>query len=242
MKLELKILLIFMIILIFSLSFILLVVSEYFDNTHVPAYIIALDDTKYNQALKLLKNTNLNFKKYDAIRGASVNLDNITTIKAKYDVLIAKNRRSHAELGTLGAIGCYLSHINLWKKIIDENLDGMYIFESDAVFTKPELINSSVQEFLKQDNPHILFFGVCNIYSKKLTKIQQRFYCTHAYYITHEGAKFCLKYALPIDEQIDSYLSDLMFLYNLNFYNISIAKQANIDRTTIQLKSIKCDK
>lgn len=32
---------------------------------------------------------------------------------------------------TKGEIGCFLSHVSLWKKIIDNNLSYMAIFEDD---------------------------------------------------------------------------------------------------------------
>ena len=35
-----------------------------------------------------------------------------------------------------GNIGCYLSRLNLWKKINDENIDYALIIEDDIVFCK----------------------------------------------------------------------------------------------------------
>jgi GR25 family glycosyltransferase involved in LPS biosynthesis len=242
-------------IIVFSILF-----SEKFGNSNDSSdncYVISLNDAVFEKAKNTLKNTGLNLIKFNAIIGKTLNsneLDDITTVKAQYDLFVAKSRRSHAELGTLGAVGCYLSHVALWKKIVDENLPGLYICESDAVFMKPSLIKSSVSEFLTTTNGHILFFGLCNKYTTTMTKLDNRFYCTHAYYITNAGAKRCLKHAMPIDEQIDSYLSDILLLSTakdnniinvdgpLNFYFVSIAKQRNLDGTSIQLKGIVCDK
>ena len=137
------------------------------------------------------------------------------TIRAKRSILLDTIRETHADLGTSNAIGCSLSHITLWKKIVDENLKGLYIFESDAVCTKD--FNEYLNLFLKEDNPHVLFFGIIGRptgLSQNISKIPGRFYGTHAYYITQEGAKLLLQYAMPIEQQIDSYISDLNLLSN----------------------------
>ena len=59
-----------------------------------------------------------------------------------------------------------------------------------------------------------------------ITKINTRTYGLHAYYITNECAKILLKNAFPIEQQLDSYISDMLLLSQdinsiippLNFY------------------------
>ena len=45
-----------------------------------------------------------------------------------------KIRDYHYEINTMGAIGCYLSHIEVWKKIKeDKNCNYGMIFEDDVI-------------------------------------------------------------------------------------------------------------
>jgi len=97
-----------------------------------PAYVICLSDKAYNTALKNIKIPNLN--KFDAIKGSTLDLTKVNlTMSAKRSVLMDTIRNNHADFGTANGVGCYLSHVALWQKVVDENLAGMYIFESDAV-------------------------------------------------------------------------------------------------------------
>jgi GR25 family glycosyltransferase involved in LPS biosynthesis len=179
-----------------------------------------MSDAIFEESLKKLepKMMPLQLKKLDAVKGAElgtiINDRDILTIGALHDISVPENRRTHAELGTKNAIGCYLSHAALWTKLVDSDCDGFFVFESDAVCH--DNVVKVVSEFIdtKKDFD-ILFLGNfwLNLADKsKYKKINKRFYGTHAYYITKNGAKKCLKYAFPIEQQLDSYLSDLVLL------------------------------
>ena len=182
------------------------------------AFIIATSNEAYNTAKTKLSNVSLNIQMFDAIKGADITksglIKDVVTIKALYDILVAENRRSHSDLGTANGVGCYLSHVTLWKQLLNDNVDGYYIFESDAVCRND--IKPLVAEFLNKPDPHILFFGIIGfVVGPGISKLTRRFYGTHAYYITKEGARRCLEHASPIEEQIDSYLSDLFYFLKI---------------------------
>lgn len=40
----------------------------------------------------------------------------------------------HKRPMTLGEVGCFLSHYNIWKKIVDENLKDALVLEDDIRF------------------------------------------------------------------------------------------------------------
>ena len=221
------------------------------NSSNVPAYVICLSDKVYQQALKNINIPNL--QKFDAVKGSTLDINKVdVTIRAKRDILLDSVRETHADLGTLNGIGCYLSHITLWAKVVDENLKGMYIFESDAVCTNN--FNEYLDLFLQEDNPHALFFGIIGRptgLTDKISKIPGRFYGLHAYYITYEGAKLMLQFARPIEQQLDSYLSDINLLSNdpqnklnmepLNLYVVNDyqCNQKNTEGTSIQIKRVR---
>jgi GR25 family glycosyltransferase involved in LPS biosynthesis len=171
------------------------------------------------------------------------------TIGAYRSVLYDVKRRAHADLGSINAVGCAQSHATLWKQI--KPGQGMYIFESDALLTEnPE---PYVKEFLKTNNPHMLLFGPIGR-SKittvpKIKRVNYHFFGTHGYYITYEGAQLLLKYFYPIEQQIDSYISDLILIdtindkdvhFGINVYiiNPGISYQYNVDGSSIQTKQV----
>jgi GR25 family glycosyltransferase involved in LPS biosynthesis len=225
--------------------------SETYENimTDYDGYIISLSDDLYISAAKNISKTGIvKLHKFNAIPGNTlsdfVKDRNNLTIKAYYDIMIPNTRNSHSDLGTINAVGCYMSHVNLWKKVVDENLIGMYIFESDAVCG--ENLKDYTDTFLLTSNPHLLLFGYIgpDSGSNKIKKINHRFYGTHSYFITYEGAKILLKYAFPIEEQVDSYISDLIMLSDqklieeLNVYSTKNICIQNNPKTTIQTKPV----
>ena len=49
--------------------------------------------------------------------------------------LIQKTPREHLEeFNTLGAIGCFLAHMSVWKRIVDENISVAMVTEDDVSF------------------------------------------------------------------------------------------------------------
>lgn len=220
------------------------------------AFIISLTDSLYKKTKHDLLLSGLqNIQYFDAIRGSTlpnsplVKDRSILTIKALYDMLIADHRQAHSDLGTFNTMGCYLSHTTLWKQLLDDpNADGYYIFETDAVCYS-NLIRP-VEEFLSKPDPHILFFGIHGFSGRSsigLTRFVSKFYGLYSYFITKEGARRCLESAFPIEEQLDSYLSDLLLLSNdkksgispLNFYIVDLCAHLGTG-TTLHMKPVKC--
>jgi len=211
------------------------------------AFIICLSDKLFDTAKKNIQwSSKLPIlQKFDAIKGSELSetyIKSIITLKSQRDIYISPKRFSHADLGSKGAIGCSLSHASIWYNIVKNNLKGAYIFESDAVCTSVPSMELMENFFNKKG--HLLFFGLLSSYKissdDPIYKVNERFYGTHGYYITNEGARICLSYFFKIEQQIDSYLVDLMFLKLLDIYVLSkqICFQRNLNGSTIQTKGI----
>ncbi|MCY6413593.1 glycosyltransferase family 25 protein [Acinetobacter sp. VNH17] len=78
----------------------------------------------------------------------NIHFDFFDAITPEYNQEIAKKLKIHIEnlLLTQGEISCLLSHISLWKKAIDENMDYIAIYEDDIH------IGQQVAQFLNQSN------------------------------------------------------------------------------------------
>jgi GR25 family glycosyltransferase involved in LPS biosynthesis len=192
-------------------------------NKKVKSFIIHLKNANDRIKLvhKLSLNTNSNIEIIDAVDGNSnINIANIYN-KCPYT---KNNYRSNGE------IACLLSHINIWKKIINENIDYAIIYEDDCCF-----INSLKEiEIILNKNKDIILNSDCfllgaltyrnsaKIINNDICKVSM-FDGTHAILLTNYLA--CKLIEFYEKEQIKGYLhpADGHFFsaikeYNLNMY------------------------
>jgi collagen beta-1,O-galactosyltransferase len=194
-------------------------------------YMINLKRKKHiadNSLEKLNNLTNYNknniFSKieiYEAIDGQLLNSDYINnnlSLKAKYTI---KNPNSYDDIRSVGEIGCYLSHTNIWKEIVNNNYNNCIIFEDDVI---PDKIYDDIIKYIEDvpDDFDIAYLGWWT--RKNLNNINKNsnwLYSVnnsdkpnvlglYAYIISNNGAQKLLSKAFPIDVQLDTYVS----LYN----------------------------
>lgn len=127
---------------------------------------------------------------------------------------------------TLGEIGCFVSHIGVWKKMINENIEQALIFEDDCIFNIN--FNNRLKYILENEMPpdyNILWIGgkmgdnyinnKNNIISNNIAiKKEEHPYCTFSYIITNKCAQLLLRYIdtefkgnLGVDYFMDEFLT-----------------------------------
>ena len=202
-------------------------------------------------------NLNMPFTIIKAVDGNSLNINellknNLLGNVGKISIYNNKNNKSrkyHYELTHKGSIGCYLSHINIWKNIKNNNLNNVLIFEDDTKMNKINLneINYRLADLPNNWDIYLLSNSkLCyykkNVNNKKLFKVK-RFFLTNAYIINKSGINkiFNSNTLFPINQQIDSYLSELALDYNLNIYvhnsSYKYYEQSNTLGSDIQIES-----
>lgn len=127
---------------------------------------------------------------------------------------------------SLGAIGCALSHIRIWKRIVDENIAEAIIFEDDI-----EMNDNFVQEISKlepylpknYDMIHLGYglkslLGIRQIINKYFVKTNS---CMSGfgYILSNKGAKKLLEHIFPISAPYDVEITKK--ISNLDIYLIS---------------------
>jgi glycosyl transferase family 25 len=162
-----------------------------------------------------------NYEIYNAIDGNNLferkinDLLSITSLNSLY-----AQPKNHKDIRTKGAIGCYLSHYNLWNEMIKRNYDNVLIIEDDAE------TNNNYQEIISFVNTipsdydiallswFTLWFDklenkknirVINEYWRQYKSIN--IFGTAAYMLNKNGAKKLIKNALPINYQVDAYIN-----------------------------------
>ena len=132
-------------------------------------------------------------------------------------------RKNHYELTNKGSIGCYLSHYSIWKN--EKDFEICFIFEDDCVFNNITLQEIYYRISLLPNDWDIYLLSNPNHcykiveYDNDILKVK-RFFLTNAYIIKKKAINKILNTntIFPINQQIDSYLSELAMDYDLNIY------------------------
>jgi GR25 family glycosyltransferase involved in LPS biosynthesis len=190
-------------------------------------------------------NLNIPFNVIEAVDGNNLNLEQLYSSNVVghvgYNSIIKGTRKYHYQMATMGAIGCYLSHIKLWKYIIDNHLEYTLVFEDDC--SNNLKINDIYKrlKYIPNDWDILLLSSADSCYLKKKVKKKlykvNRFFLTHAYIIKYKTAKYLLneENLFPIEQQIDSKLSDLSNKINIYVYDLKSYLQNN-SPTDIQIQ------
>jgi GR25 family glycosyltransferase involved in LPS biosynthesis len=206
-----------------------------FDIFNIPVYYIS-----FNYEPKLEKNlSEVGFKKithFKAIDGRKFSLNSllkekIISIRSYNDILTI--REQHSGMPSLGAIGCTMSHYELWRLCVEKNLPYIAVAESDLHLNK---INPIIQDKIKKilERPNSVFISA-HITRKKNT----HFLGTHFYIISNSACKELIKNAFPIDVQTDAYIAHMDTIKKINLEGFSIGSQKR-HTSLIQNWCIKC--
>jgi GR25 family glycosyltransferase involved in LPS biosynthesis len=217
-------------------------------------FLINLDKDieRYNNSMNQLKDFNI--ERISAIYGKDLNEEYIKKILSKraYDNL-GRERRDHFGIYTKGAIGCYLSHVQVWLEIVRRNLKYAIVFEDDIAKSKNYNLNAMNDQirkslqYCKNNNKKLscIFFEVDERDSEKIDdnmyKLKE-FFGTRCYLITNHGARQLLKDCFPLEVQVDNYMcikarnDDLVMLYSKPFMFTTFCK----GDTNIQTLCIDC--
>ncbi len=139
------------------------------------------------------------------------------------------NETSYDSQLTDGELGCYLSHIKCWEKIVQDQLDFALILEDDAK------IDVSIHAYIKHLSsllPHWDYIELSH--GRRVRPYQQATYLddqlklvvrnkinstTAGQLVSYQGAKKLLKHALPIKRPVDI---DLQYWYEKSLQCFSV--------------------
>jgi glycosyl transferase family 25 len=227
--------------------------NNFDDFNDFDAYVINLP-TSTDRLANFMKQYNasdlssFDMNVYPAILGKTLDIEKYVTPKAYQQILISEKtglRKHHYEL-TRGAIGCYLSHLDIYKKIVNSNKDYGLIFEDDIEIPNNiyKLMNIGLNKINKIDpnwDMYLLGYICIDCDIKKSYIIPRRFWCTHSYVITKRGAEKLLKYLDPsngnlLSRQIDSAMALLIKDNKLKVYGVNppICNQSTLFYSSIQ--------
>ena len=191
-------------------------------------FIISLKGSKRRNSIQTqMENLNLSFEFFDAVNGKELTTEEITLL------CDAQALNENPNWLNRGAVGCALSHLFVYQKIIDENIDKAIILEDDMLLnndfldaynylkkrkTEEEVIQIYYRAFkevkfsaIDRDPINSRFSIVCP-YSLNDIPIT-----TGCYYITKDACIKLAKVISPIKVAADSWK---YFILNSDFDNL----------------------
>ena len=152
-----------------------------------------------------------------------------------YDDLMS-GRAQHSGLPTLGAVGCTLSHYNLWRLCLEKNMPYIIITEEDnRMFNLDNADIRNIRSTLSKNKP--LFI------SSNTKKMDHRnhFFGTNFYIASNEACKELVNKCFPMDVQTDWYMSNLSTIGDITLEGYKISSQNNqLGKSSIQAICITC--
>ena len=221
------------------------------DITQVKSHVINLKSNtkKLERVQKSLNAISIFPERFDAVYGKDLDplyIDKITYPSVQHTM--KNGRYIDSNIETLGAIGCYLSHVKLWEALANSNDEMLLILEDDAITNNFSAfqINQFLNEIIENDPEwDVIFLGYTKPspspnadipITESVYKINEITFQTHAYLLSKKGALKLLSKAFPIVDQVDSYMSYMAITRGLNSYrgNTSYLKQYNEEGSSIQ--------
>ena len=204
----------------------------------IKTYVIGLEK-RLDRKVSIQRNfKDLNYEYYNAINGDGLNIQ-----KLVQDGVISNCIKSPLTgIMTKGVIGCALSHLNVWKKIVNENEIAL-ILEDDAFLDcDMNSLNLCFDNIQKLDKWDVIFLGKQSVdiinqnsspsdYSEYVKSVSNRaedlhemrygagFFCAHAYILNKKSANKLVKQAEKgIDYPIDVFIEE-MKKFNFKIYS-----------------------
>ena len=177
------------------------------DIFNFPLYYISFNhNQKIENNCKNIGFTNVNH--FQAIDGKKFNPDylfenGLITIRSYNDLV--ENREQNSGIPSLGAIGCTMSHYNLWCLCVKMKFPYIIILEDDV--SLPYKISNDIKlkinSALEKENSIYISPSYYNN-NNKIIKV----FGTHFYIISIGACKELIKNTFPIDVQTDWYISN----------------------------------
>lgn len=156
------------------------------------------------------------FEYFDGIDGRLLTDDEVSRV---YDD--ARARKTFWGPLNRGEIGCALSHIGIWRKLVDEDIPHALVLEDDAVIDPSAaevvaalagLLGPADVVALVKTNDNSFFFHQVPLPGKhRLVYVNQPFYTAAGYVMTRGGAQRLLRHVPPLVVPIDFWYHDIGF-------------------------------
>jgi GR25 family glycosyltransferase involved in LPS biosynthesis len=123
-----------------------------------------------------------------------------------------------------GEVGCCMSHLGVWKKVIEDDLEMCLVIEDDALKIIPNFQNIIFDLYKKLPEDWDVFLIGFSTFNETCKKVSEDIYkvkdfiLTHCYLINKSGAKKLIE-SLPINAPLDTFMSSVSNYVNIYRHN-----------------------
>lgn len=178
-----------------------------------PAFLVNMDKCTDRLELSTKRIADAGFTNVQRWKAVDAREDNLTEAWARHGS--PTFNRSDTEFVTYpGKQGCMLSHLDIWKHIIDNRIPVAMVFEDDVEFHQswaalaPKYFEATPEPF------DILYLGSQMEIDVNANITRVPVFCTHAYMITLEGARKL--YSLLLSDPRGVSTIDCMLIDHMN--------------------------
>jgi len=195
----------------------------------IPVYVISMDDERFRSAQRTLEAAGYaGARHFRGVNGrASVDAADRSIVSVDAHYQLVHGRQGTAQLPSLGAVGCTLSHLGAWNAVAASSAPFALVCEDDVAVYKHggaahlrALLRRLDEEGVEWD---MLLLGGIQRRTRAVTVqdarvvegvgwLVDRFLGCESYLLTPRGAATLARDALPITMQTDAYCGSLAFL------------------------------
>jgi GR25 family glycosyltransferase involved in LPS biosynthesis len=166
----------------------------------------------------------LEYERIEAVNGKLITDDEKNNLLSLKSRRLFNNPTSFKDIKSLGAIGCYLSHVGIWKLALERNEEEIIILEDDI---KLKVDIDKLQEYIitRPEDYDICYLDWYDLYGNDNTKEYNSHWNKNnddeisffsAYMISEKGIRKLLQNIYPMEQQIDCY-ADAYAIENKDF-------------------------
>jgi GR25 family glycosyltransferase involved in LPS biosynthesis len=195
--------------------------NENFEDSYIlDMYVITLGKQERIENINNQeKKINNKIQIFDAVNGKKLDINDLKN----NNILANENALSEDYNHKMGEIGCYLSHLNIYKKIKEDNKKGYtIIFEDDFLINSDNLINEVKKaiDILNSKNIDFDFLFLGNLKDNHGENIADNLYYidkninlygTHGYIINNKNIDKIIDNLNKIVKPIDNSIQDLSY-------------------------------
>ena len=171
------------------------------------------------------------YQRFEAINGREIDVSKYVTPSVMQGIQFIEStgRRTSLNQLTKGMVGCYLSHLAVYRDALENGADYALIFEDDALIA-PDVYGAAISKLVGATKDplvpkqwDIMLLGYICLDCHEINadyNIVADFYGLHGYLISRSGMEK-LKGLLPINNQIDLEMSRLAQAGKLNIYSLT---------------------
>jgi GR25 family glycosyltransferase involved in LPS biosynthesis len=216
------------------------------DSNIIDMYVITLGKQERMENIKKQEQKiNNKIEIFNAVNGKNLDIDNLKN----NNILENENKLSENYNHKMGEIGCYLSHLNIYKKIKENNKKGYtIIFEDDFLINSDNLINEVKKaiDVLNSKNIDFDFLFLGNLNDNHGENIADNLYYidknvnlygTHGYIINNKNIDKIIDNLNKIVKPIDNSIQDLSYdsVFNTIVIYPNLVNQEGQLKSTIKI-------